>query len=115
TPDEIDIRPATRYVASFGGSPPMNMLEATVAEGIAHIDGSLSGFALPADIREKAGQARDVVIGIRPESLSLTPAGDAALGIDAMVEVVELTGPELVVTSTIGSQRLTASLPPKSA
>ena len=115
TPDEIYNHPATRYVASFVGSPPMNMLEATVAEGIAHIDGSLSGFALPADIREKAGQARDVVIGIRPESLSLAPAGDAALGIDAMVEVVELTGPELVVTSTIGSQRLTASLPPKSA
>lgn len=115
TPDEIYNRPATRYVASFVGSPPMNMLEATVAEGIAHIDGSLSGFALPGDIREKAGQARDVIIGIRPESLSLAPAGDAALGIDAMVEVVELTGPELVVTSTIGSQRLTASLPPKSA
>ena len=37
-----------------------------------------------------------------------------ALAIEAKVEVVELTGPELVVTSTIGSQRLTASLPPRS-
>ncbi|QND50527.1 sn-glycerol-3-phosphate ABC transporter ATP-binding protein UgpC (plasmid) [Phyllobacterium sp. 628] len=114
TPDEIYNRPATRYVASFVGSPPMNMLEATIADGVVHIDGSMSNFPLPADIREKAAQARDVVIGIRPESLGLTNAGDTAAGIDAMVEVVELTGPELVVTSTIGNQRLTASLPPKS-
>ncbi len=58
--------------------------------------------------------ARSVIVGIRPESLTLAPADDSGFNIEAKVEVVELTGPELVVTSTIGSQRLTASLPPKS-
>jgi multiple sugar transport system ATP-binding protein len=114
TPDEIYNRPATRYVASFVGSPPMNMLDATVADGIAHIDGSLSGIPLPQALRENAASVRDVVIGIRPESLTLASSENAGLAIEAKVDVVELTGPELVVTSTIGSQRLTASLPPRS-
>ena len=114
TPDEIYNRPATRYVASFVGSPPMNMLDATVADGIAHIDGSLSGIPLPRELLESAGKASDVIIGIRPESLTLAVEAETGIGIEAKVEVVELTGPELVVTSTIGSQRLTASLPPRS-
>jgi multiple sugar transport system ATP-binding protein len=114
TPDEVYNRPATRYVASFVGSPPMNMLDATVADGTAHIDGSLSGIPLPRELLESAAKARNVIVGIRPENLALTPAGESALTIEAKVEVVELTGPELVVTSTIGSQRLTASLPPRS-
>ena len=114
TPDEIYNRPATRYVASFVGSPPMNMLDATVADGIAHIDGSLSGIPLPRELLESAGKARDVIIGIRPESLTLAVEAETWIGIEAKVEVVELTGPELVATSTIGSQRLTASLPPRS-
>ncbi len=113
-PDEIYNRPATRYVASFVGSPPMNMLNATVIDGVARIDGSLDGVPLPPELRERAVGARSVIVGIRPENLSLAPADDSGFNIEAKVEVVELTGPELVVTSTIGSQRLTASLPPKS-
>ncbi|ATU95950.1 sugar ABC transporter ATP-binding protein (plasmid) [Phyllobacterium zundukense] len=113
-PDEIYNRPATRYVASFVGSPPMNMLDATVADGIAHIDGSLSSIPLPRELQESAGKARNVIVGIRPENLTLASGDDIGLAIEAKVVVVELTGPELVVTSTIGSQRLTASLPPRS-
>ncbi len=114
TPDEIYNRPATLYVASFVGSPPMNMLNATVSDGVAHIDGSLGGIPLPPELRARAAEARNVIVGIRPENLSFAPADDSGLNIEAKVEVVELTGPELVVTSTIGSQRLTASLPPRS-
>ncbi|MGH7003950.1 MAG: TOBE domain-containing protein, partial [Alphaproteobacteria bacterium] len=62
---------------------------------------------------QAASSARDIVVGIRPESLALA-APDQDPAIDATVEVVELTGPELVVTATIGDQRLTASLPPRS-
>ncbi|MBB3233569.1 ABC transporter ATP-binding protein [Phyllobacterium endophyticum] len=112
TPDEIYNRPATRYVASFVGSPPMNMLDARVADGVAYVDGSPGGIPLPREFRDNAASARDVIIGIRPESLTLA-SRDGGLAIEAEVDVVELTGPELVVTSTIGNQRLTASLPPK--
>ncbi len=33
TPDEVFRRPATRFVAGFIGSPPMNLVEATVEDG----------------------------------------------------------------------------------
>ncbi|TIW14805.1 MAG: ATP-binding cassette domain-containing protein, partial [Mesorhizobium sp.] len=33
TPDEVFQRPATRFVAGFIGSPPMNLQEATVDDG----------------------------------------------------------------------------------
>ena len=44
TPDEIYDRPATRFVATFVGSPPMNVLDGTLA------DGALRGpgFTVPA-------------------------------------------------------------------
>jgi multiple sugar transport system ATP-binding protein len=38
-------------------------------------------------------------------------ATDLSLPVD--IEVVELTGPELVTTARIGAQRLTACLPPR--
>ncbi len=113
-PDEIYNRPATRYVASFVGSPPMNMLDCTFADGLAHIDGTLSNIALPAHLHEVAAAAHHITVGIRPESLTLADASNTKFGIDAKIEVVELTGPELVVTATIGKQRLTVSLPPRS-
>lgn len=113
-PDEIYNRPATLYVAGFVGSPPMNMLNASVVDGTAHIDGSPHSIPLPPDSRGSIEDRKNVVIGIRPENLSLAIPGDGGLSIQAKVEVVELTGPELVVTSTIGGQRLTVSLPPRS-
>ncbi|MEJ1116982.1 sn-glycerol-3-phosphate ABC transporter ATP-binding protein UgpC [Phyllobacterium sp. CCNWLW109] len=114
TPDEIYNRPATRYVASFVGSPPMNMLDSTFSDGFAHIDGTLSSIPLPAHLHKAAAEARNITVGVRPESLTLAQVGVTNFGIDAKIEVVELTGPELVVTATIGTQRLTASLPPRS-
>ncbi|MEK1890783.1 MAG: sn-glycerol-3-phosphate ABC transporter ATP-binding protein UgpC [Phyllobacterium sp.] len=112
SPNEIYNRPATRYVASFVGSPPMNMLDATMADGTARIAGSQTAIPLARSLQNVA--SRRVVVGIRPENLSLTPANTSDVTIEAKVEVVELTGPELVVTTSIGNQRLTASLPPRS-
>ena len=69
TPDEIYNRPATRYVASFVGSPPMNMLDATLTDGIVEIAGSQSSLHLPFPAQSDSG--RNVFVGIRPEYLSL--------------------------------------------
>ena len=90
----------------------MNMLDATVIDGAARIAGSQTAIPLPRALPSDASGG--LIVGIRPENLSLVYAGTPGLTIEANVEVVELTGPELVVTSSIGNQRLTASLPPRS-
>ena len=52
--------------------------------------------------------ADKVTLGIRPEALNLLPEGAS---LPLRVDVAELTGPELIVTGSIGTQRLVASFP----
>ncbi|CAJ59627.1 MULTISPECIES: ABC transporter ATP-binding protein [Frankia] len=60
TPDEIYDRPATRFVAAFVGSPPMNVWDGHWHDGRLRAD----GFDVPAP----AGAA---AFGVRPEHLTL--------------------------------------------
>ena len=82
TPEEVYNRPASTFVASFMGSPPMNLLQ--YAPGCA------------------AGR----VLGIRPEHLDLTPNSGWALQADT----VELLGAERLVHARIGDELLTLRL-----
>ncbi|MBV7518138.1 ABC transporter ATP-binding protein [Ensifer sp. ENS12] len=115
TPEEIYDRPATLYVAGFVGSPPMNILDATVVEGRLKIAGDGQAIALPARLRNVVSDGQRVKAGIRPEALRLAAGDEPAPQFKARIEVVELTGPELVTTARIGDQRITACLPPRSS
>ncbi|MCA1406387.1 ABC transporter ATP-binding protein [Ensifer sp. IC3342] len=113
TPEEIYDRPATLYVAGFVGSPPMNILDAEVVDNALQVSGSHETLPLPADLKGTVPAGKRVKIGIRPEALRLTSADAAGVHIEVHVEVMELTGPELVTTAKLGNQRITACLPPR--
>jgi len=86
TPEEVYRTPASTFVASFIGSPPMNLLrQAPVA---------------------RAGE----ILGVRPEHLEV-----ADTGWNLQVETVELLGAERLVYGRLGSEpvivRLDASRP----
>lgn len=90
TPEEVYNRPASTFVASFIGSPPMNLLQ--------HSPGTPPGQ----------------ILGIRPEHLDITPVpvnGSWSLTVDT----VELLGAERLVHARLGPETLTlrldASLP----
>ena len=68
TPEEVYTRPATTFVASFIGSPPMNLL------------------------KDAPDAKPGVITGIRPEHLDITPSGWAL-----QVEAVEMLGAERLV------------------
>jgi sn-glycerol 3-phosphate transport system ATP-binding protein len=68
TPEEVYTRPATSFVASFIGSPPMNLL------------------------RHAPGANSDVITGIRPEHLDITPSGW-----ELQVDAVEMLGAERLI------------------
>ncbi|KQV65260.1 sn-glycerol-3-phosphate ABC transporter ATP-binding protein UgpC [Rhizobium sp. Root1220] len=108
TPAEIYDRPATLYVATFVGAPPMNLLNVTMRGGGLEIDGSEIVLPLPADLTTQPKDGQKLVLGLRPEALRL---GGGGTTIAANCEVAELTGPELVVTAFVGVQRLMACLP----
>ncbi|TMV83044.1 ABC transporter ATP-binding protein, partial [Thioclava sp. BHET1] len=107
TPDEIYNRPATTFVAEFVGSPPMNLIPATLEAGALRLDGVVDALPLPDGI-ETGPESGRILLGIRPEALCLTAEGP----VPVEVELVEFTGPEQIVTVACAGQKLTAILPP---
>ncbi|WP_160120233.1 ABC transporter ATP-binding protein [Rhodovarius lipocyclicus] len=90
SPMEVWAKPADTYVASFIGSPSMNLLPGIMAaDGVVALDGGIQ-LTLPAPIAGATG--RSVTLGIRPEHLA--PAPD---GIAMQVELLEPLGSETVV------------------
>jgi multiple sugar transport system ATP-binding protein len=85
TPLEVYSRPATRFVASFVGSPAMNFLDVEVARRASDCLITLpSGTTLP--LRIDAPDEGRLELGIRPENLRVTSeAGDLA-GVAAVIE-----------------------------
>ncbi|MDL2398204.1 ABC transporter ATP-binding protein [Rhizobium mayense] len=110
TPEEIYNSPATLYVATFVGVPPMNLLRTTVRPEGLQLQGVGTCLPLPERFKDKVKEGQQLVLGIRPEALRLE---QGTLSIEAVPEIAELTGPELVVTALAGDQRLTACLPPR--
>jgi multiple sugar transport system ATP-binding protein len=94
-PREIYQQPASVAVAGFIGTPPMNLLPAVVAGGVARVD----GVALR--VADLGGPEREVVLGIRPADLRI--AGD---GLPARVDVVEDLGDSTVVHVDANGKRL---------
>ena len=77
TPEEVYHTPATTFVASFIGSPPMNLLQ------------------------KVPGCQKGLIMGIRPEHIDI---GIGDTGWQAKVDTVELLGAERLVYATVGSE-----------
>src|SRR6058998_429398 len=109
-PLELYERPANRFVAGFIGSPAMNFVEVNVKDGGA-LWAETSGFRVkvPADrtdrLKSYAGQP--VTVGIRPEDLRLATGGDSSdYTVDAVVDVVEPLGSEILLDVKAGSNTM---------
>jgi multiple sugar transport system ATP-binding protein len=64
-PTQVYDRPANLFVAGFIGSPPMNLVQSRVEDGIVKL-----GDASVAVPREVVGDHQSVIVGIRPEDLN---------------------------------------------
>jgi multiple sugar transport system ATP-binding protein len=110
TPEEVYQRPASLFVAGFVGSPGMNVLKGRMRAG-QFLTETASVPVSPPQGYDHLADGMAVTLGIRPENLSLAGPQDAG-AMSAVVEVVELTGPEKLVQLRLGDERLKASLPP---
>ena len=97
TPDDIYNRPANTYVATFIGSPTMNLLRGAATGGHFGIQGAALNLAAPAS-------ANEVLLGVRPEHLVMNDSAPWR----GKVSVVEPTGPDtyVVVDTAAGSVTL---------
>ncbi|GEK80691.1 ABC transporter ATP-binding protein [Agrococcus baldri] len=107
TPRELYDEPETLFVASFIGSPQMNLVEGSWSDA----EGARVGdLALPFHAPGHSGKT--LTYGIRPEDLALVaqPGPDAAL-VRVTVELVEELGSDTYVYGTGHGARWTARLP----
>ena len=101
-PMEIYDRPATQFVGSFIGSPPMNFLQGTVRDGTFSGD----GFSFPVQRLPAGADGRALLMGVRAEHLALG-GGD----IPARVVVSEPLGSHALITAMVGKTPLKVQVP----
>ena len=89
TPVEVYEKPASRFVASFIGSPAMNLLEGRVNADGAHFDVD-GGLSLPLGRLHKSLAGRKVTLGIRPEHIALS--SQTAGGVPLPLDTLEMLG-----------------------
>jgi multiple sugar transport system ATP-binding protein len=103
-PQHLYEQPANLFVASFIGSPAMNLYEATVSGPADRLVLSLGSqqIALPADLAQSrsglAAEGRKLVVGIRPEHLTVAPPDGAEAArertLSVRAELIEALGNE---------------------
>ncbi|KAA3445727.1 ABC transporter ATP-binding protein [Mesorhizobium sp. SARCC-RB16n] len=114
TPHEIYNNPRDTYVASFVGSPPMNLIDGKLVNGRAVM--APLNFELPFSAGAKtfagagtsaATEGRPLVFGIRPEDVYL----ESGAPVEARVHDVENHGVEKILTLRVGDTMLRATVP----
>ena len=118
TPLQLYERPQNVFVARFIGTPSMNILAASVGA-----DGRLAGagfsWAPPAHFAAalKGYAGRTVLVGLRPENLA-EPGSHVWPGsatVRGAIDIIEATGPEVIVHLRVGDETLVAKMPVRRA
>ena len=124
-PQALYDRPANLFVAGFIGSPPLGSFRATIERDE---DGRLALHAgehrLPIDdaiasrFEGLAGRVgTEVVVGLRPEAfadVALDPALPGERTIEAVVDLVESLGADVLIHVAVGGVPMVARLTPRS-
>jgi multiple sugar transport system ATP-binding protein len=117
SPQHLYDNPANLFVAGFIGSPAMNFANVTVTEANGSLLAENSGLriTLPGETaqRLRGHVGREITLGVRPEDL--TVAGDATAdhpSFDAVIEVVEQLGSEILLDMKVGEGMMVASVEP---
>lgn len=115
TPREIYDRPANRFVATFIGEPPMNMIDAATERGddritLRSVDGGqvalLEGEPQAQLLRAVTGEGGRVAVGVRPTDLDVAAPGSA--GMPGRVRLREFRGDDVLMTFDTAGTRVRA-------
>ena len=98
TPEEIYRKPSNMFVASFIGTPPMNLIRCVYREDLNALDCPGFRYPLPIEWQEalSARTSDEIVLGVRPEDVEVVEEGEPHLR--AKVLVVEPLGKDVVIT-----------------
>ncbi len=106
-PLEVYAKPATTFVASFIGSPPMNLVRGKVSPDGRTLDVE-GGGQVKLDGAPQSLLDREAVLGLRPEHLR--PCAESEASLVLAIGLVEPLGADTLVHGRTGSQSLVARL-----
>jgi multiple sugar transport system ATP-binding protein len=98
-PMEVYLKPASRFVAGFVGSPGMNFLPADVRDDGQAVARFGDGVELPLSMQSPGNGEYE--FGIRPEGVRVTNSADSLATTQAEVGVVERLGERTLVYCTL--------------
>ena len=108
TPVEVYEKPASRFVASFIGSPAMNLLEGRISDDGGRFE-LAGGMQLPTNHEHRRHAGRKMTLGIRPEHFILS--SQAQGGIPLLMDTLEILGADNLAHGRWGEQKLVVRLP----
>ena len=118
TPAEVYDVPANKFVATFMGAPPMNLIDGELQNNGTEWVFTREDYRLVIDkvqmnIDEDAllSSKGTVSLGVRPEDMRL--ASSESKGIPGVIRFLEPIGSDLFVTVDVGPHSLQVRLPPK--
>ncbi|HEV3500232.1 MAG TPA: TOBE domain-containing protein, partial [Bradyrhizobium sp.] len=116
-PLELYNQPANKFVAGFIGSPAMNFAAVTVTEANGSLIAENSGLRikLPDETaqRLRGHIGHEVTLGVRPEDLTVASTVDLDhTCFDAVIEVVEQLGSEILLDMKVGEGVMVACVEP---
>ena len=101
TPLDLYDHPVNVFVAGFIGSPAMNMVKGVWSDGAVDV----GTVRIPVARPMTAADGREVLIGLRPEHLSLS---EGVGSLPARVEVIEPTGADTMLMCKLGEEDMVA-------
>jgi len=104
-PHQLYERPANRFVATFVGSPPMNVLPVEVDADAGALVAGGERLAAPDHLLSACAEERVTELGVRPEDVHLADAGSPG-ALPAEIYVVEPMGNETLVDVLLGDHRV---------
>jgi multiple sugar transport system ATP-binding protein len=116
-PLELYNHPANKYVAGFIGSPAMNFADVTIRDAGNGLvaENSVMRIAIPDALTSRLAShvGKPATLGIRPENLRMANTSDpVASTFEAIVEVAEQLGSEVILDLTAGTSNIVASVEP---
>jgi len=116
TPLSLYNQPVNRFVAGFIGSPPMNIMTATVKEegGRMLADEGEFQLEIPPSMQEKLRShvGKEILFGVRPEDLHQTEQAAKVNNILTTVNIVEPLGAEIHLYLATKNSEMVARVPP---
>jgi multiple sugar transport system ATP-binding protein len=116
-PLELYNHPANKYVAGFIGSPAMNFADVKITSAGDRLvaENGAMRIAVPDAMRQRLAPhaGKPATLGIRPEDLRMANGSDPAeTTFEAIVEVAEQLGSEVILDLSAGSSTMVASVEP---